>query len=75
MPGKPLGERVATLEAYYSEVNTSLKEINTHLKEQNGEIGQLSRFKIQVQAILAFLGFVVSLTAGTLIALLAAQVL
>ncbi len=75
MTGKPIGERVATLEAYYVEVNESLKEIKNHLARQNGSIDSLSRFKIQAQAILGFMAFVVSVTAGTLLTLVLAEVL
>lgn len=75
MAGKPVGERVATLEAYYVEVNESLKEIKAEMKAANGTVAGLVKFKIQAQAIIGFMAFVVSVTAGTLLTLIVAKVL
>lgn len=72
---KPLGERVARLEAYYAEIPEHLKEIKGHLARQNGHIDDLRRWKIQAQAVLGFMAFIVSVTAGTLLTLLATEVL
>ena len=75
MSGKPHGERIAKLEVYYAEVSESLKEIKQHLVTQNGRIYTLATFKIQAQAILGFMAFVVSVTAGTLLTLVLTEVL
>ena len=75
MSGKPHGERIATLEAHYVEINDSLKEIKKGQKESNGTIKDLAKFKIQAQAILGFMAFVVSVTAGTLLTLIVTEVL
>ncbi len=72
---KPIGERVATLEAYYVEVNDSLKDIRNEMKRANGTVKDLVKFKIQAQAIIGFMAFVVSVTAGTLLTLIVAKVL
>ncbi|MEE9149949.1 MAG: hypothetical protein V3U27_21435 [Candidatus Tectomicrobia bacterium] len=72
---KPVGERVATLEAYYVEVNESLKHIKEEMQTANGTVKDLVKFKIQAQAIIAFMAFVVSVTAGTLLTLIVAKVL
>lgn len=72
---KPVGERVATLEAYYVEVNDSLKEIRDEMAAANGTVKDLVKFKIQAQAIIGFMAFVVSVTAGTLLTLIVAKVL
>lgn len=75
MPGKPHGERIATLEAHYVEINESLKAIREAAETSNGAIKDLVKFKIQAQAILGFMAFVVSVTAGTLITLIVTEVL
>ena len=72
---KPHGERIATLEAYYVEVNASLKDIKEAMIASNGTVKDLVKFKIQAQAIITFMAFTVSLTAGTLITLLVTKVL
>ena len=75
MPGKPHGERIATLEAHYVEINDSLKAIKDEMTTTNGTITSLVKFKIQAQAILGFMAFVVSVTAGTLLTLIVTEVL
>jgi len=75
LSGKPHGERIATLEAYYVEINDSLKEIQKEMKTANGTIKDLVKFKIQAQAILGAMAFVVSVTAGTLLTLIVTEVL
>lgn len=72
---KPIGERVATLEAYYVEINDTLKKIRDEMKTANGTVKDLVKFKIQAQAIIGFMAFVVSVTAGTLLTLIVAKVL
>ena len=72
---KPHGERIATLEAHYVEINDSLKKIRDEMKASNGTVKDLVKFKIQAQAIIAFMAFVVSVTAGTLLTLIMAKVL
>ena len=72
---KPHGERIATLEAHYVEINDSLKDIRDEMKASNGTVKDLVKFKIQAQAIIAFMAFVVSVTAGTLLTLIVAKVL
>ena len=75
MAGKPHGERIATLEAHYVEINDSLKAIKDEMTTTNGTITSLVKFKIQAQAILGFMAFVVSVTAGTLLTLIVTEVL
>ena len=69
------GERLATLEAHYVEINESLKGIKEAMVVSNGTIKDLVKFRIQVQAILGFMAFTVSLTAGTLLTLVLTEVL
>ena len=46
------GERLATLEAYYVEVNDSLKDINEHLRTLNSQVSKNSDFRLQQKAVL-----------------------
>jgi hypothetical protein len=66
VPGKPLGERVATLEAYYVEVNDSLKEIKGHLKAQNGQVAALTRWQQRIIGAGLLAAFIVTVAAATL---------
>ena len=75
MSGKPHGERMATLEAHYVEINDSLKAIKKEMTIANGTLKDLVKFKIQAQAIIGFMAFVVSVTAGTLLTLIVTEVL
>lgn len=68
---KPHGERIERLEEAYVGIRDDIREIKDHLATQNGRIAAQDKFKIQAQAILGFLGFVVAVTAGTLITILA----
>ena len=51
MSGKPHGERIATLEAYYVEVNDSLKEINKRLGTLNSQVSKNSDFRLQQKTV------------------------
>jgi hypothetical protein len=55
--GKPLGERVATLEAYYIEVNDSLKDINKHLRTLNSQVSKNSDFRVQQKTVYGVIAF------------------
>jgi hypothetical protein len=55
--GKPHGERIATLEAYYIEVNESLKEINAHLATLNGQVADNSKFRVQQKTVYGVIAF------------------
>ena len=57
MTGKPLGERVATLEAYYVEVNDNLKEIKGHLKTLNNQVSKNSDFRLQQKTVYGVIAF------------------
>lgn len=57
MAGKPHGERIATLEAYYIEVNDSLKEINAHLATLNGQVAENSKFRLQQKTVYGVIVF------------------
>ena len=48
---KPLGERVATMEAYYVEVNDNLKEIKGHLKKLNNQVSKNSDSRVQEKTV------------------------
>lgn len=63
------------LESVYIKTEEYFKDIKDHLATQNGHIDDLRKFKIQAQAIIGFMAFVVSVTAGTLLTLIAAKVL
>ena len=67
MPGKPLGERVATLEAYYVEVNDSLKEIKGHMKTQNGHLATLTRWQQRIIGAGLLAAFLLTVGAGVLL--------
>ena len=70
--GTSLSERVQRLEIYYVQSVEHFVEIKEHLARQNGRLDDHERFKIQVQAILAAIGFVLSLSiTGTVVMLLA----
>ena len=56
MAGKPVGERVATLEAYYIEVNESLKEIKERLATLNGDVADNSKFRVQQKTVYWVIG-------------------
>ena len=73
--GKTLSERIIRLEVYYVQVSDSLKDIKKQMETTNGTITSLVKFKIQAQAILGFMAFVVSVTAGTLLTLIVTEVL
>ena len=57
MPGKPHGERIATLEAYYVEVNDSLKDINKHLRTLNNQVSKNSDFRLQQKTVYGVIAF------------------
>ena len=67
MSGKPHGERIATLEAYYVEVNDSLKEIKAHLKAQNGRVEALTRWQQRIIGAGLLAAFVLTVGAGVLV--------
>ena len=50
---EPLGERVATLQAYYIQFGEDLKEIREHLATLNGSVAENSKFRVQSKAVLA----------------------
>ena len=56
MSGKPHGERIATLEAYYVEVNDSLKEINKRLGTLNSQVSKNSDFRLQQKTVYGVIG-------------------
>jgi len=53
---KPHGERIATLEAYYVEVNDSLKEINKRLGALNSQVSKNSDFRLQQKTVYGVIG-------------------
>ncbi len=53
---KPHGERIATLEAYYVEVNDSLKEINKRLGTLNSQVSKNSDFRLQQKTVYGVIG-------------------
>jgi hypothetical protein len=55
--GKPHGERIATLEAYYVEVNDNLKEIKGHLKTLNNQVSKNSIFRLQQRTVYGVIAF------------------
>ncbi len=57
MSGKPHGERIATLEAYYVEVNDNLKEIKGHLKTLNNQVTKNSNFRLQQRTVYGVIAF------------------
>ena len=61
--------------AHTQTCETHWESIDTHLATSNGTVKDLVKFKIQAQAIITFMAFTVSLTAGTLITLLVTKVL
>ena len=67
MSGKPHGERIATLEAYYVEVNDSLKEIKGHLKTQNGRVEALTRWQQRIIGAGLLAAFVLTVGAGVFV--------
>ena len=52
-----MGERVATLEAYYVEVNDNLKEIKGHLKTLNSQVSKNSDFRVQQRTVYGVIAF------------------
>ncbi len=51
------GERLATLEAYYVEVNDSLKDINEHLRTLNSQVSKNSDFRLQQKTVYGVIAF------------------
>ncbi len=51
------GERLATLEAYYIEVNDSLKDINEHLRTLNSQVSKNSDFRLQQKTVYGVIAF------------------
>ncbi len=51
------GERLATLEAYYIEVNDSLKDINKHLRTLNSQVSKNSDFRLQSKTVYGVIAF------------------
>jgi hypothetical protein len=51
------GERLATLEAYYVEVNDNLKEIKGHLKTLNNQVSKNSDFRLQQRTVYGVIAF------------------
>ena len=51
------GERLATLEAYYIEVNDSLKDINEHLRTLNSQVSKNSDFRLQSKTVYGVIAF------------------
>ncbi len=51
------GERLATLEAYYIEVNDSLKAINKHLGMLNSQVSKNSDFRLQQKTVYGVIAF------------------
>lgn len=74
MAGKPHGERIARLEAYYAEIPGHLKEIKQLQKEQNGRLGALERWQQRIIGAGLLAVFIVTV-AGTLLALIVTEVL
>ncbi len=72
---KTQGERIVRLETYFAQIDQTLTDIKDEMKTSNGTIKDLVRFKIQAQAIIGFMAFVVSVTAGTLLTLIMTKVL
>ena len=67
MSGKPVGERVATLEAYYVEINDSLKEIKGHMRMQNGLLAMLTRWQQRIIGAGLLAAFLLTVGAGVLL--------
>ena len=69
------GERIASLETSYAQTVSYFQDIKEHLAKQNGTIASISRWQQRVIGAGIVLGVIVSATAGTMITLLATQVL
>ena len=67
MAGKPHGERIATLEAYYIEVNDSLKEIKELQRAQNGRVEALTRWQQRIIGAGLLAAFILTVGAGVFV--------
>lgn len=64
---KPHGERIATLEAYYVEVNDSLKEIKARLRTQNDTVAALTRWQQRIIGAGLLAAFILTVGTGVLV--------